>query len=131
LERFLALLAHVESEQLAVMVAAWEAAKVEPRRAAWREATQRLKDAGRDGEVGALREAVTAWSRDQAFDVMALFGGQSLEWDRNRWRAAATAPILDAGLAAIAADLLDEGERDVLRGPWDEAMGRPGPGSAT
>lgn len=129
IERFLARLVSIEPEQARQMRLAWEMEDPAPRKAAWVAATTALKAVGRGGEVDELREAVNAWAGDRAFNFVDLYGGGSPEKLRNEARTAAVPAVMDAGLLAIAGDLLDQDQRYVLGKPFRSGMtgetGRP------
>jgi hypothetical protein len=117
-ERFLAQLAIIEPEQARQMRMTWDMEDPEPRKAAWTKAGAALKAAGRGAEIEELRDGVNSWAGDKAWNIMDQFGGGSPERARQEARRAALPPVMDAGLATIAADLLDQDERYALTKPF-------------
>jgi hypothetical protein len=129
IERFLAQLATIEPEQARQMRVAWDAEDPEPRKAVWMGATDALKAAGRARELDELRAGVNAWAGDKAFNFIDAVGGDSSERTRQEARYRALPPVMDAGLAAVAADLLDVDQRYLLQKPYRAGVsgeaGRP------
>lgn len=129
IERFVAQLVTIEPEQARQMRVAWDAEDPEPRKAAWLIATDGLKAAGRSGELDELRAGVNAWAGDKAFNIMDAVGGDSAERSRQEARYRALPAVMDAGLATIAADLLDVDQRYLLLKPFRAGfsgeVGRP------
>jgi hypothetical protein len=118
IERFKSQLASIEAEQARQMRLAWEMEDPRPRKAAWAAATAALRGAGRADELDELREAVNAWAGDKAFNFVDLYGGGSPERTRQEARLGALPAVMDAGLAAIAGDLLDQDQRYALGKPY-------------
>jgi hypothetical protein len=129
IERFQAQLVGIEPEQARQMRLAWDTEDAAPRKAAWATATAALRAAGRGGELDELREAVNGWAGDKAFNFQDLYGGGSPERTRQEARVAALPAVMDAGLAAIAADFLDVDQRYLLTKPYRTGVtgeaGRP------
>jgi hypothetical protein len=118
LDAFLARIATIEPEQARRMRLAWEMADPAPRREAWAAATERLREAGREDELAALRAAVNEWAGDSATASMDNYWGGNRELDRVQTRRNAMPPVLDAGLATIARTLLDVDTRWILEQPF-------------
>lgn len=129
IERFLAQLVTIEPEQARQMRVAWDAEDPEPRKAVWGVATDALKAAGRAKELEELRAGVNAWAGDKAFNFMDAVGGDSTERTRQEARYRALPPVMDAGLAMLAADVLDVDQRYLLLKPFRAGVsgevGRP------
>ncbi len=129
IERFLARIATIEPEQARQMRVAWDAEDPEPRRTAWTVASERLRAAGRHAELDELRAAVNEWAGDKAFNFVDAVGGGSPEQIRQQARYQALPPVMDAGLASVAGDLLDQDQRYLLLKPMRAGMsgeaGRP------
>lgn len=129
IERFLARLASIEPEQARRMRIAWDMEDPAPRKAAWAAATAALRADGRGGELDALRDGVNTWAGDKAFNIVDAYGGGSLERTRQEARFAALPAVMDAGLASIAADVLDQDQRYALTKPYRSGLsgdaGRP------
>jgi hypothetical protein len=121
-QRFLAQLVTVDPEQARAMRMAWDLEDPGPRRAAWAAATVAMRAAGREWELDDLREAVNTWAGDRAFNFVDLYGGGSPERTRQEARFAALPPVMDAGLALVAADLLDQDQRYALAKPFRAGM---------
>lgn len=129
IERFLAQLVSIEPEQARQMRLVWEMEDAAPRKTAWATASAELKAAGRGREIDELRDAVNAWAGDKAFNFQDLYGGGSPERTRQEARLAALPAVMDAGLAAIATDFLDQDQRYLLTKPYRTGLagdaGRP------
>ena len=129
IERFQAQLVGIEPEQARQMRLAWDMEDPAPRKAAWIAATAAMRAAGRAGELDELRDAVNAWAGDKAFNFQDLYGGGSPERTRQEARLAALPAVMDAGLATIAADVLDQDQRYLLLKPYRNGVsgeaGRP------
>jgi hypothetical protein len=121
LDRFILDLKTLEPEQLRVMRQAWDDADAGPRREAWKVATAALERAGRRGELDALRGKLTTWANDTGVFASVQYGG-TREKDRVEARVAALPPVMDAGLAAVAGNLLDQDQRYALTKPWRSAV---------
>src|SRR4051794_23038270 len=114
MERFLAQLVGIGPEQARQMRLVWEMEDAAPRKTAWAAASAGLKAAGRGREIDELRDAVNAWAGDKAFNFQDLYGGGSPERTRQEARLGALPAVMDAGLAAIATDFLDQDQRYLL-----------------
>lgn len=129
IERFLAQLAGIEPEQARRMRIAWDMEDPAPRKAAWSAATDALRADGRSAELDALREGVNTWAGDKAFNFVDAYGGGSPERTRQEARYAALPAVMDAGLATIAGDALDQDQRYALTKPYRSGLtgdsGRP------
>lgn len=129
IERFLAQLVTIEPEQARQMRVAWDAEDPEPRKAVWGVTTDALKAAGRAKELEELRAGVNAWAGDKVFNLMDAVGGDSTERTRQEARYQALPPVMDAGLAMVAADMLDVDQRYLLLKPFRAGVsgevGRP------
>ncbi|MFO1540282.1 MAG: hypothetical protein ACKOTZ_07530 [Chloroflexota bacterium] len=117
-DAFLARIVGIGPDQARAMRLAWDLEPGAPRKIAWARATAALRDAGRDADLDALRDAVNAWAGDKAFDFVDLYGGGSTERTRQEARIAALPAVMDAGLVAIAGDLLDQDTRYLLQKPF-------------
>ncbi len=129
IERFVAQLTTIEPEQARQMRVAWDAEDPEPRKLVWALATDGLKAQGRARELDALRAGVNEWAGDKAFNFLDVAGGDSSERSRQEARYQALPPVMDAGLATVAADLLDVDQRYLLMKPFRAGLsgevGRP------
>ena len=129
IERYLAQLVTIEPEQARQMRVAWDAEDPDERKAVWGLASGALKAAGRGRELDELRDGVNAWAGDKAFNFLDVAGGDSSERTRQEARLQALPPVMDAGLATIAADLLDVDQRYLLMKPYRAGVtgevGRP------
>ena len=121
-DRYVARIAAIEPEQARRMRLEWEMEDPAPRKAAWAAASAALRDAGREDDLAALRDAVNGWAGDSATRSMEAYWGGSRERDRYDARTAALPPVMDAGLAAIAGDLLDVDARWALEKPFRAGM---------
>jgi hypothetical protein len=128
-ERFLAQLAAVDAEQARAMRLAWDLEDPAPREATWQAAMAALRAAGRSSEVDRLRDDVNAWVGGTGSSVLDLVAAHSDAREAQHARAGALPPVLDAGLAAIAGDVLDQDQRYALMKPWQAGLtgqtGRP------
>jgi hypothetical protein len=84
-------------------------------------ATAALSGAGRSAELDKLRGTLTTWANDTTAFAGVQYGG-TREKDRVEARVAALPPVLDAGLAALAGNLLDQDQRYALTKPWRSAV---------
>lgn len=133
LDLILARIPRLGEEEVRVLHATWEGGDVDLRRRAW-EHGKRIIERRRAGEL--YREAsdlVRRWTSDhtlvQARSTAFAFGmvPSFIEQDWLELRIAAAPALLDAILAALVGDELEEAERDELLAPWLEATEPPAP----
>lgn len=122
IDAFLGRIVAVNPDQARAMRVAWDLEPAAARKIAWARATVALREAGRSADLDRLREAVNAWAGDKAFDFVDLYGGGSSERTRQEARFAALPAVMDAGLLAIAGDLLDQDARYLLGKPFRVGM---------
>lgn len=119
IDRFLDALPRIEPDQLRRMRQAWDLADAGARQETWKRATRALKAAGREQELDDVREAVSRWVGDAAPGVNSLVTMlRQTERDDSAARVGALPAILDAALAIVAVDLLDQDQRYALAKPW-------------
>ena len=125
LARFFAALDGVEPLQAHVMRQVWDEEDVVARREAWQEGQAALRRAGRVRELDAVRGRVAAWGNETtAFAAVLVQSGQpgTQEKDRMAARHAALPAVMDAALAILAGDDLDQDQRYALTKPWRAAL---------
>ncbi len=120
LERFLDDLKRVEPDQLRRMREAWDSSDPATREEAWRLVTRALKRDGRQRQLDQARDAVSRWVGDNAPGITTLLyaPGSDTDKERTEARVASVPAVLDAVLAIVAADILDQDQRYALSKPW-------------
>ena len=118
IDQFLDDLQLIEPAQLQRMRQAWEAGDTLERQEAWRVGQDALRSAGRAGALDRTRSVVSDWANDSAWTLNSLYGGAGREQTRVSARLAALPAILDAALAILAGDALDQDQRYALTKPW-------------
>ena len=90
---------------------------------AWKRAGGELKRLGRADELERVRSSVSRWVSGESSGLREVFAAGSVgDGDDPQARLAAMPPIMDAALAIVAADLLDQDERYALSKPWRSAL---------
>jgi hypothetical protein len=121
----------LDAEDIRVLHAAWDAGDVGVRRRAWQHGKRVLASRGEDETYRDAGDFVRRWVNDSrsawsqsnalAFGTLPSF----IEQDRLDGRVAAAPALLDAILAALVGDELDEDELETLLIPWLDATAMP------
>lgn len=96
----------------------WQKEDAAARRRAWAKAKSGVEAAGSEGVLNEARRVVGDWMKAERTDFHGIEGLLGSAGSMAAGRQAAAPAILDAVVATLAADALDESDRDVLVSPW-------------
>jgi hypothetical protein len=126
LDRFFERLDRVDTDVPLVMGAAWHSADPQEREDAWKQVRALGRRAALGRRIDEARERALQWAQrpGQTYSDLTLYGG-GLDPIWNDARRQAAPAIIDAAVAIVLGDHLDEKSRDVLLGPWLRAVEQP------
>ena len=96
----------------------WQKEDAAARRRAWAKAKSGVEAAGSESILTEVRRVVGNWMKAERTDFHGIQGLLGSAGSMAAGRQAAAPAVLDAVVATLAADALDDYDRDVLLGPW-------------
>jgi len=96
----------------------WQKEDAAARRRAWAKAKSGVEAAASESILTEVRRVVGDWMKAERTDFHGIQGLLGSAGSMAAGRQAAAPAVLDAVVATLAADALDDYDRDVLLGPW-------------